>query len=118
VADGRVTDVRPQAGHPVSRGQLCAKGWNGDKFLADPERLTTPLVRRASGSRPCRGDEALDAAADALVTARRDGEPMPAASSRAPVNQRYVCTDGPVFSFAERCALPDAFGPTDAAIAY
>ncbi len=27
------------------------------------------------------------------------------------VNQRYVCVDGPVFSFAELRALPDAFAP-------
>jgi NAD(P)H-flavin reductase len=26
------------------------------------------------------------------------------------VNGRYVCTDGPVFSWAELCRLPDAFG--------
>jgi len=28
------------------------------------------------------------------------------------VNHRYVCTDGPVFSFAELQALPDAFSST------
>ena len=56
VEAGRVTDVRPEAAHPVSRGQLCAKGWNAEKFLRDPERLTTPLVRRARrASSRCRG---------------------------------------------------------------
>jgi anaerobic selenocysteine-containing dehydrogenase len=64
VADGRVTDVRPQAWHPVSRGQLCAKGWDADKFLADPDRLTTPLVRRGGQLEPVSWDVALEAAAD------------------------------------------------------
>jgi formate dehydrogenase (coenzyme F420) alpha subunit len=73
VADGRVTDVRPSIGHPVSRGQLCAKGWNAEKFLADPERLTRPLVRRGTRLEPVSWDVALVATADALVAARRDG---------------------------------------------
>ncbi len=72
VADGRVTDVRPSIGHPVSRGQLCVKGWNADKFLADPERLTRPLVRRGTRLEPASWDVALAAAADALAAARRD----------------------------------------------
>ena len=69
VEDGRVTDVRPLVGHPVSRGQLCAKGWNAAEFLRDPDRLTTPLVHgKAVG-----WDVALDTVADALRAARRDG---------------------------------------------
>lgn len=75
VADGRVTDVRPLREHPVSRGQLCAKGWNADKFLADPERLTAPLVRRAGRLEPVSWEVALDAAAAALAAARADGGP-------------------------------------------
>jgi len=73
VADGRVTDVRPLGGHPVSRGQLCAKGWNAEKFLADPERLTRPLIRRDARLEPVSWDAALGAAAEALAAARREG---------------------------------------------
>jgi formate dehydrogenase alpha subunit len=73
VADGRVTDVRPWLGHPVSRGQLCAKGWNAEKFLADPARLTQPLVRRGARLEPVSWEVGLSAAAEALATARRDG---------------------------------------------
>ena len=72
VADGRVTDVRPCVGHPVSRGQLCAKGWNAEKFLTDPERLTRPLVRRGAHLEPVSWDVALAAAAEALAAARRE----------------------------------------------
>jgi formate dehydrogenase major subunit len=73
VEGGRVTDVRPLAAHPVSRGQLCAKGWNAEKFLRGPERLTTPLLRRRGRLEPVGWDVALDAVADALRTARREG---------------------------------------------
>ena len=45
-ADGRVTGVQPMQSHPVSRGQLCAKGWNADKCLQAPGRVTSPLLRR------------------------------------------------------------------------
>jgi formate dehydrogenase major subunit len=75
VEDGRVTDVRPLAGHPVSRGQLCAKGWNAEKFLRSPDRLETPLLRRAGRLEPVGWDVALDAVAGALRTAEADGGP-------------------------------------------
>jgi len=55
VEAGRVTDVRRQAAHPASHGQLCAKGWNAEKFLRDPARLTIPLVRRGARLEPARG---------------------------------------------------------------
>ena len=73
VEDGRVTDVRPQRSHPVSRGQLCAKGWNADKFLPSADRITTPLMRRPRGLEPVSWEVALDAAAGALATARSEG---------------------------------------------
>jgi formate dehydrogenase major subunit len=75
VAGGRVTDVRPLATHPVSRGQLCAKGWNADRFLADPARLTTPLVRRHGRLESATWDRALGAVVGALEAARREGGP-------------------------------------------
>lgn len=93
VAAGRVTDVRPLAGHPVSRGQLCVKGWNAEKFLTDPARLTTPLVRRGAHLAPASWDVALDAAAEALTSARRDGGPDAVgviASARATNEAAYV----------------------------
>ena len=73
VEDGRVTDVRPDRAHPVSRGQLCAKGWNATQFLRSPERLTTPLLRRRGALEPVSWDVALDAAAAALGAARAEG---------------------------------------------
>ena len=70
VEGGRVTDVRPQAAHPVSRGQLCAKGWNAEQFLRDPERLTT--AARAPRRAP-RAGVAGTTPSTSRPTALRDG---------------------------------------------
>ncbi len=166
VAAGRVVGVHPERAHPVSRGQLCVKGWNAAQCLASPDRLTRPLLRRNGRLEPVAWDVALAAAADGLAAARHDGGPDAVgviASARATnedayaamkfarsvlgtdnvdhcarvchapsvaglgrtlgsgamtnpiaddcyVNDRLVCTDGPVFSLAELAALPEAFG--------
>ena len=73
VEEGRVIGVQPLRDHPVSRGQLCAKGWNADKFLSHPARLTTPLLRRGRRLEPVSWETALAAAAGALRAAQRDG---------------------------------------------
>jgi formate dehydrogenase major subunit len=75
VEAGRVTDVRPQADHPASDGQLCAKGWNPEKFLHDPARLTTPLVRRRDLLEPASWEDALEAAVGGLRAALRQAGP-------------------------------------------
>ena len=35
---------------PTNRGGLCQKGWTSAGVLATPDRLTTPLVRDATGT--------------------------------------------------------------------
>jgi formate dehydrogenase alpha subunit len=72
---GEVRGVHPDPTHPVSRGQLCAKGWNAHRFLRHPDRMTTPLVRRGERLVPASWDEALDAAAEALRSAQAVGGP-------------------------------------------
>jgi assimilatory nitrate reductase catalytic subunit len=47
-ADG--VQVTGNAAFPVNRGQLCIKGWTAAATLRHPERLTSPLVRGASGA--------------------------------------------------------------------
>jgi formate dehydrogenase major subunit len=71
----RAAEIRPHLEHPVSRGQLCVKGWNAAQCLRDPARLTTPLLRRGALLEPCSWDEAFGAAAAALRAARADGGP-------------------------------------------
>lgn len=37
--------VIPSKEHPISRGQLCVKGWNGHTFIHNSQRLLKPLVK-------------------------------------------------------------------------
>jgi len=67
VQDDHVTGVSPSRAHPVSRGNLCAKGWNAHQFIHHPDRLTRPLIRRRGQLRPAGWDEALDLVAGRLA---------------------------------------------------
>lgn len=49
-ADGdHLTGVYPKVDHPVSRGMLCSKGWQGHGFVRHPDRLDTPYIRDEKG---------------------------------------------------------------------
>ena len=65
-----VRTVHPEARDPVSRGQLCVKGWNAHRFLGAPDRLTTPLLRRRDRLEPTSWDVALEVVAEALRDAQ------------------------------------------------
>ena len=67
VEDERVVGVAPSRNHPVSRNNLCVKGWHVHEFVHHPDRLTKPLVRRGGELRPASWDEALDRAAEGLA---------------------------------------------------
>jgi thiosulfate reductase/polysulfide reductase chain A len=75
VKDGRVTKLKGNPAHPLSRGRLCPRGAGGTGLLYDPDRLKKPLIRRQAK----RGeqvfeevgwDEALDAVAAGLKRVR------------------------------------------------
>jgi formate dehydrogenase alpha subunit len=68
-------EVRPDRGHPVSAGQLCAKGWHAAEFLRSPDRLTRPLVRLGGVLEPATWEAALDAVAAAVLQARAEAGP-------------------------------------------
>jgi anaerobic selenocysteine-containing dehydrogenase len=77
VEDGRVTRLRGDPEHPVTRGSLC---WRTNHFLGlqyGPERLTTPMMRRdrCRPLEPVGWDEALDFAAERLITIRAESGP-------------------------------------------
>ncbi len=57
---GRLVGVEPSTGHPVSRGQLCVKGWNAHAFVQHPDRLKVPLIRRNGALETASWEEALD----------------------------------------------------------
>ena len=50
VEDGRLTKLRPDPDHPLSRGFACPKGIAMTEVQNDPDRVLHPLRRRADGS--------------------------------------------------------------------
>ena len=67
---GRVTHVDDDPANRSSLGLLCVKGRFGVSFVNHPDRLTTPLIRRAGALQPATWDEALDLVADKFVQHR------------------------------------------------
>ncbi|MGV0642492.1 molybdopterin-dependent oxidoreductase [Mycolicibacterium sp. XJ2546] len=49
VEDGRLVELRPDKDHPVSKGFACQKGIAFAEVVNDPDRVTTPLRKRADG---------------------------------------------------------------------
>ena len=75
VEDGRITKIRGDKEHPITRGFLC---YRTSLFLStqySQERLTSPLVRHNGRFHPISWDEALDLAADRLTTIRKESGP-------------------------------------------
>src|SRR5271156_6186105 len=73
VEDGRITRLRGDPEHPVTRGFLC---YRTDHYLErqySAERLTQPLVRREGVLAPASWDSALDLVAEKLAAALRHG---------------------------------------------
>jgi anaerobic selenocysteine-containing dehydrogenase len=60
VEDGRVTQLRPDKDHPLSRGYACPKGIAMAEVQNDPDRVTHPLRRKGDGFERVTWGEALD----------------------------------------------------------
>jgi anaerobic selenocysteine-containing dehydrogenase len=75
VEDGRVTKLRGDPSHPVTKGFLC---YRTSHFLATqyaPDRLTSPLLKKGGELVPVGWDEALDFAAERLLAIRAESGP-------------------------------------------
>src|SRR5687767_2532006 len=55
VEDGRVTKLRPDADHPLSRGFACPKGIAMTEVQNDPDRVLYPLRRVKAGEASANG---------------------------------------------------------------
>ncbi len=69
VKNGRVTKITGNPAHPLSKGRLCPRGEAATALLYDPDRLKTPLIRRAK-----RGQQVFEAVTWAVAldeTAKR-----------------------------------------------
>ena len=67
VENERVVGVMPSRSHPVSKNNLCAKGWHAHEHIHSSQRLTRPLVRKEGHLVPASWDEALGRVASALL---------------------------------------------------
>lgn len=54
----------PQRAHPVSRGTLCIKGWNGHQIVHHEGRLKQPLIKQNGSLKPASWDRAIRMVAD------------------------------------------------------
>jgi len=68
--NGRITGAVASRNHPVSRNNLCVKGWHLHEFIHDSARLREPLMRKNGNLVPVSWDEALDFTARELVRIR------------------------------------------------
>lgn len=50
VEGGKITSIRGDKDHPLSRGYACIKGLNSYQALHSPERILNPLKRKPDGS--------------------------------------------------------------------
>jgi predicted molibdopterin-dependent oxidoreductase YjgC len=50
VENDEVVGVTPKNDHPVSRGKLCVKGWQGYSFVHHRDRLKQPLIKGEDGN--------------------------------------------------------------------
>ncbi|GIS12887.1 MAG: hypothetical protein CM15mP115_20380 [Alphaproteobacteria bacterium] len=131
VKDDKIVSVSGRQG-PANAGRLCVKGRYGFDYIANPERLTSPLIRREdvpkSASMPfdpanplthfreASWEEALDMAAGRLArsvtsTVRRQwpDSVRPRARMKKPIWCRSWCAPGsaPTMStIAHACATP------------
>ncbi len=75
VENGRVTKLQGDPDHPVTRGFLC---YRTSRFLErqyDPDRLTSPMVRRNGAFVPISWEEALDLVASRMLEIRESAGP-------------------------------------------
>ena len=67
--ENKIIGVSPVAGHPVSQGKLCIKGWKMHEFIHHPDRLTKPLMRKTRDTpfEEVSWEEAMDYSAEQLM---------------------------------------------------
>lgn len=68
VKNDKAIGVEPQFSHPISRGQLCAKGWSTAYGIETDDRITQPLLRDSEGFHEISWDTALTKICSQLKT--------------------------------------------------
>ena len=87
VRDDRVVGALPSRNHPVSRHNLCVRGWHIHEFIHDPARLTAPLLKKDNEFVQVSWDEALDFAAEKIGGIRNRGDQLGVLASAKCTNE-------------------------------
>ena len=66
VQNGKITEVKGDPEHPITRGFICIKGRHAHEAVYHPQRFKQPLLRTATGWKGISWEEAIDVAADRL----------------------------------------------------
>ena len=72
--DGEIMRTRSLENRDVNDIWLCDKGWFGYEFTSSPQRLSTPLIRRAGRLEPSSWEEAVSLIASKIQSARPGGK--------------------------------------------
>ncbi|MGZ8803330.1 MAG: molybdopterin-dependent oxidoreductase, partial [Mycobacterium sp.] len=72
VEDGKLVALRPDKEHPLSSGFACQKGIAFTEVVNDPDRVTAPLRRTATGFEQVSWDEAMTDIATRLSVILRE----------------------------------------------
>jgi formate dehydrogenase alpha subunit len=91
--DGEIAVIRPNREAPVNRGHACVKGRFAHGFVASPDRLERPLVRREGSLVEASWEEALAHVATELRRIRAEHGPDSIAaisSARATNEENYL----------------------------
>ena len=65
----------PDQTHPISEGKLCIKGWNAHEHVANPDRLTAPLIRKGEKFEEASWEEALSLISSRLMEIKKQHGP-------------------------------------------
>ena len=68
VPENGLLTVAPRPDFPTNKGGMCRKGWTAADLLSHPDRLTSPLMRNATGDlEPATWDDALTFIVDKIA---------------------------------------------------
>ncbi len=92
--DGQVVEVNPsKKAETVNRSTLCVRGHFAHDYLSVSERLRSPLIRKDGELLPATWDEALEAAAQGLISIKKKYGPQSVAflgSSKCTIEENYL----------------------------
>ena len=75
IEDGRVVRLQGDNDHPVTQGFLCYRTSRFLEHQYDPQRITSPLMRRNGSLEPVSWEVALDCIAKKLIQVKEESGP-------------------------------------------